>query len=654
MSVDAFERLLSPLDIGGVRVRNRTLSTAHGTGMSTGGQISERLIEYHRARAQGGIGLVILEATSVDKSPIGARARGANLRSTDDSIIPGYRRIADALHAEGARVFSMLSHSGRNTSMGVDGEPPMAPSPLPMDRSRDVPHELDAEEIAEIVQSFAAAARRCREGGLDGVELSFTHGNLVQAFLSPASNRRTDRYGGSEENRLRFAREVLEATRAAVGPDFVLGIRYSATEIIPDGYGLEEGVRWAARMVEWGKLDFVDVSAGTNASMWSRSIHYPTISSPQKPLVPFARAVKQAVSVPVFCIGKISDPHEAEGILRAGDADMVGMTRAHIAEPALVRKIMEGRMEDIRTCIHGNEGCFSRQQRVGDITCVYNPRSGREYQWQRLGPVAEAEAKSVLVVGGGPAGLEAARVAARRGHDVVLHERTDRLGGQVRLLARTPHRQDYLQIVTWLERQARKAGTLVRLDSEVTREQVLAAGADAVIIATGAADTRPAIPGAALPHVFTAREVLAGANLGKRVVIGDWDGRHMAMSVAEALAGRGHTVEIVTAAFYVGIDADLLTWRPAFDRLLSLGVRMSPLEEMVAIEEEGAIVQRTNGARRRIEADSVVLCSKGSAENGLYQALKGSVTRLYAIGDAWAPRQIEQAIFEGARTGRAI
>ncbi|MCC7428088.1 MAG: FAD-dependent oxidoreductase [Alphaproteobacteria bacterium] len=651
MSTPGFEHLLSPLRIGNVTVRNRALSTAHGTGMSVGGQISDRLIEYHRARARGGIGLVIMEATSVDQSPIGAKAKGANLRSSD-AIIPGYRRIADALHAEGAKVFTMLSHSGRNTSMGADGEPPVAPSPIPMDRTRDIPHELTIEEIGGIVRAFAAAALRAREGGLDGVELSFTHGNLVQAFLSPASNKRQDAYGGSEEKRLRFAREVLEAVRAAVGPDFVVGIRYSATEIIPDGYGIEEGARYAALMAGWGRLDFIDVSAGTNASMWSRSIHYPTIASPQRPLVPYARAVKKLVDIPVFCIGKIADPREAEAILRAGDADMVGMTRAHISEPAIIRKIMEGRVEDIRTCIHGNEACFSRQQRVGDITCVYNPRTGREYQWEKLAPTETP--KSVLIVGGGPAGLEAARVAAKRGHDVVLHERSGQLGGQVRLLARTPYRQDYMQIVTWLERQARKAGTLVRLNSEMTAEKVLAAAPDVVILATGAADARPEVPGAEGPSVFTGREVLAGANLGKRVVLGDWDGRHMGMSVAEALATRGHEVEIVTSAFYVGMDADLLTWRPAYDRLLSLGVRMSPLEEIVEIGGPGVTVQKTNGSRRVIEADSVVLCSKGRAEASLYHALKGAVKDLHAVGDCWAPRQLEQAIFEGSRAARQI
>jgi 2,4-dienoyl-CoA reductase-like NADH-dependent reductase (Old Yellow Enzyme family)/thioredoxin reductase len=652
MSDTPFRHLLSPLTVGGIEIRNRAFSSAHGTGFAQGGAITDRHIEYHRARARGGIGLIVLEATSIDDSPIGIGGGGANLRNTSDAVLPDYRRIAAAVHAEGTKLFCMLSHSGRNTTMGRDGQPPVAPSPIPMDRTRDIPHELEPDEIAAIVRNFAAAARRCREGGLDGVELSFTHGNLVQEFLSPSSNKRTDAYGGSEQNRLRLAREVVEACRAAVGPGFVLGIRYSADELVEDGYHLDDGIRYAQLLVGWGRLDFVDVSAGTNSSMWSRSIHYPTIASGPRPLVPLAKAMRAALDVPVFCIGKIADPAEADAIVAAGEADMVGMTRAHIAEPAIIRKLLEGRGEDIRLCFHGNEACFSRQQRVGDISCVYNPRTGREHEWERLTPTDKP--KSVLVVGGGPAGLEAARVAARRGHDVVLHERSDALGGQVRLLARTPYRQDYLQIVRWLERQARKAGTLVRLNSELTADSVLALAPDVVIVATGAADARPDVPGADLPGVFTAREVLAGANLGRRVVIGDWDGRHMAMSVAEALAQRGHDIEIVTSAFYVGQDADLLTWRPAYARLQGHGVRMTALEDIVELRPGAVVTRRVDQGTRTIEADSIVLCSKGRSERSLYRALKGRVAELHAVGDCWSPRQIEQAVYEGARAARQI
>lgn len=650
MSNTEFTHLLSPLTIGNLVIRNRSLSTAHVPNFTENNKIGSRLIEYHRARAEGGIGLIIYGTVSVDGTPIGVAASGG-LTSTDEAI-EQYRELTSAVHEEGAKMFCLLSHSGSVNSMGYNGEPPRAPSPIPMDRARDIPHELEVDEIAAIVRSFGTAAARCKAGGFDGVELSFTHGNLVQQFVSPLTNKRTDEYGGTEEKRLRFAREVLQEVRAAVGDDYILGIRFSATEIVPGGYDLGDGVRYAKLMTEWGKLDFLDVSAGTNNSMKSRSMHYPTISMPAQPLVGYARAIKHAVTIPVFCIGKIADPHEAESILAKGDADMVGMTRAHIAEPAIIRKLMEGREEDIRTCIHGNEGCFARQQRVGDITCVYNPRTGRESKWARLVPTENY--RSVMVIGGGPAGLEAARVAAKRGHDVVLCERSNRLGGQVRTLCKTPFRQDYAQIVDWLERQARKSGVLMRLEQEMDADAILKANPDVVIIATGANDTRPDIPGADLPHVATAREFINGRKLGKRVVVGDWDGRHMGMSVAETLAQRGHDVEVVTAAFYVGNDADLMTWRASYDRLLELNVKMTPLHELIAVEEDGVLVRRSDGDIRKIACDGVVLCTKGTAERSLYKALRGKIEHLHAIGDCWAPRQIEQAIYEGSRIAREI
>jgi 2,4-dienoyl-CoA reductase-like NADH-dependent reductase (Old Yellow Enzyme family) len=648
-----FDVLLSPLKVGGITLRNRVVFGPHGTGFGTDGNVPERLVAYQRERARGGVGLVILEATAIDESPIGVTGGLFHMRNIDDRVLPSYRRVADVVHAEGARIFCLLSHSGRVNTMGANGAPPKAPSPLPMDRTRDIPHELEIDEIAAIVQQFAAAARRCREGGLDGVSLSFAHGNLVQEFLSPESNHRTDEYGGSEENRLRMAREVLQACREAVGPDFILGIRFSADELVADGYHLEDGVRYAKLFQEWGKLDFIDVSAGTNASMWSRSKHYPTIAEPYAPLVHMARAIRQVVPVPVFVVGKIGDAHEAARIVNEGSADAVVMVRAQIAEPELVAKIKQGAFDDIRECIYCNEGCFGRQQRFIDITCIYNQRSGREIWWE---PLARTDApKRVVVVGAGPAGLEAARVAAKRGHSVVLYEKGDVTGGQVRLAAETPHRAGYARMVDWIDRQARKHGAEIRLGSTVSADDVLAAKPDVVIVATGSSDQRPPIPGADLPNVASGREVLAGdVGVGKRVVIGDWDGRYQGTSIAEKLALAGHEVHLVSSAFFIGQDVDLLTWRPLYERLLDLGVRMYPLEEVVEATAEGARVKTMNHKVRLIAADTVVLCSRGIAERGLYHDLKGRVPALHAIGDSWAPRQIEQAIYEGAKVAREL
>lgn len=645
-------QLFEPLRIGRTTVRNRVFSSAHGTGFARNGLINERHIAYHLERARGGIGLIVLEATSIDGSAMGLSMGRTSLRNSADDVIEPYQELAAALHAEDTKVFCLLSHAGRNTVMGPDGGPPLAPSPKPMDRTRDVPHALEVWELEQIAANFAAAALRCRQGGLDGVELSFTHGNLVQDFMSPATNLRTDEYGGDEEGRLRLAREVLQACRAAVGDDFTFGIRFTADELIPGGYTIEDAMRWAPMLVSWGKLDFIDVSAGTNASMWSRTRHYPTISIPDQPLVGLASRIREVVDIPVFCVAKIHDPIEAGRIVAEGHADMVAMTRAHIAEPEFVNKAREGRLDEIRSCIYCNESCFARQQRVGDITCVYNPRSGREAMWPPIRQTTQP--RRVVVVGGGPAGLEAARTAAKAGHKVTLLEAGEALGGQLRYIPRTPTRQPYGKILSWYEDQLSRLDLDIRLGTEADADGVIALQPDMVVVATGAAPALPGIPIAASANVLTAQEVLDGAEVKGKVLLGDWDGRHMGMSVAEYLAARGTPVELASSTFFIGMDVDLLTWHASYERLLDLGVVMSPLEEMIAIDGDVARLRGVNGGIREAAADTFVLCTRGEARAGLYRALRGRVPRLEIAGDCWAPRQLEQAIFEGARAGRTI
>lgn len=653
VAAERYAHALSPLTIGRTIVRNRIFSSAHGTGFGVNGLLTERHVAYHRARAEGGIGLIIIEATAIDASPLSvAGDRGSSLRNADDGVIAGYRRLADMVHQAGAKLFCMLSHSGRNAVMGADGRSPVAPSPVPMDRTRDIPHELEREEISEIVRSFASAARRCREGGLDGVELSFTHGNLVQQFLSRSSNQRSDDYGGSEENRLRLAREVLTACRAAVGDDFTLGIRFAADELVADGYHIEDGCRYAPMMVEWGRLDFIDVSAGTNSDMASRSVHYPTISAEPGSLVHFAERIRGVVSVPVFCIGKISTLDQAEKIIAAGRADMVGMTRAHIAEPAIVNLTRQGRASEIRPCIYCNESCFGRSQRSLPITCIYNPRAGRELLWPDLPAIAAP--RRVIVVGGGPAGMEAARMAAAIGHHVELHEATGRLGGQINELALAPHRAPYARIIDWMADRLADGGVGIHLGSRLSAQQIVDHRADAVIVATGAVEARPAVPGAGQAHVVSAREVLRGAPLNRDVLIVDLDGRFMGITVAEHVAARGHAVTLATPAFFVGMDAELLTWRPSYVRLLQAGVCMLPLQRLVSIGNDHATLRRLDDTTHEVAAQSVVFCTRGVSERSLYRALAGRVPMLRVIGDAWSPRQIEQAVFEGATAAREI
>lgn len=679
MTADRFPHLLSPLTIGRVTVRNRAFSSAHGTGFAVNGLLSERHIEYHRARARGGIGLIVIEATAIDDAPISAGVSAANLHNTSDAVLPLYRRIADAVHAEGAKIFCLLSHSGRNTVMGPQGQPPMAPSAIPMDRTRDIPHELEREEIAAIVAAFAAAARRCRDGGLDGVELSFTHGNLVQQFLSPASNKRSDDYGGSADNRLRLAREVLQAVRAAIGPDFTFGIRYSAAELIADGYRLEDGVRFAQRMVDWGALDYVDVSAGTNSSMWSRSIHYPTISSPPRPLVHLAKAVRDAVKVPVFCIGKLADPAEAEAIVAAGEADMVGMTRAHIAEPHIVRLLTEGREAEIRPCV-GATYCLDRIYEGNDALCVHNPATGREAMMPHRVAPTEGKPRKVVVVGAGPGGLEAARVAAARGHRVALFEAAAQPGGQILLACRLARRKELIGIVDWRMQRLEAAGVRPRFSVYAGEADVLAEAPDVVILATGGVPNT-AVLAAGNDLVVSTWDILSGTVApAARVLVFDDNGGHQAMQTAELLAEAGSTVEIVSPERYFAPEMGGMNhtlYAAAFHRR---GVRITINARLLSVRREGnalwAEVGSDHGPERFFRVVDQVVVEHGTLPpTELYDVLRplsrnlGEVDhaallagrrqevvrnpagqfQLFRIGDAVASRNIHAAIYDALR-----
>ncbi len=651
-----FRHLFTPIRVGSVTLRNRIYSSGHAEAMAEGGRPTARLRRYHEAKAEGGCALTIFGgSTSVHPSSPAAAWR--QIANHDDSIIPSYREMADAMHRHGCLVFTQLTHLGRRAQSDTEGwHVLLAPSPVPERVHREVPHELEPEQIAMLVRAFGDAARRCREARLDGIELSMAHNHLIDQFWSPLFNQRTDEYGGGLENRLRFALEVLTEVRRQVGRGFVVGARISGDEFTHGGLTADDMAQIARRLAASGLLDFLSIIGGSAHTYPLQAAAVPNMSFPKAVYAHLAGAIKGAVpGMPILHASRIVEPIHAERVLADGQVDVVGMTRALIADPELPRKAREGRLDDIRTCVGANEGCIDRIYQGKPVTCVQNPVASRE---DELGEIHRAAiAKKVVVVGGGVAGLEAARVTALRGHRVVLFERESEVGGQVLVAARAPDRAEYAGIVRFLKHQVNKRGVEVRLKVEATVEHVLAERPDAVIIATGSHPFLPLIAGVDGKHVVTDHDVLLErAVVGEDVVVVDDVHTQQALSVAEFLLNRGRRVTVISPLFYPGQDTGITSIVPLYARLFTKGVTLTPHTELRAIEGSSVVVANVySGAERRLDGiDTVVLAMGSRATDALYRALKGRVRELHAVGDCVAPRGVHHAILEGTRAARAI
>jgi mycofactocin system FadH/OYE family oxidoreductase 2 len=651
-----FRHLFTPLQVGGLVLKNRIFSTGHAEAMAEDGKPGPRLRAYHEAKARGGTALTIIGgSTSVHpSSPASAWNMIAN---HNDAVILGYRSLAEAVHRHGCRVMSQLTHMGRRSQSDVESwHVLLAPSQIPEKVHREVPHEIESEQIAMLVRAFGDATRRCREGGLDGVELSFAHNHLVDQFWSPLFNRRTDEYGGSLENRMRFGFEVLREIRRQVGRDWVVGARISGDEMTAGGLTGGDMAEIARRLAASGLVDFLSIIDGAAHTLPLQALAVPNMASPHGVFVPLAAAIKAAVpGMPVFHAGRIVDPVHADQILAAGSIDLVGMTRALIADPDLPRKAIEGRLDDVRLCVGANEGCIDRIYQGKPVTCIQNPETGRETELAE--PVPAAMRRRVVVVGAGPAGLEAARVAALRGHHVILLEREAEVGGQVLIAARAPARAEYAGILRFLARQVDKLGVDCRLRVEASVDTVLAESPDVVIIATGSSPHVPDLRGLDGKHVVTDRDVLLDrAEVGERVVVVDDVHTQQGLSTAEHLLDRGRRVEVISRLFYAGQDVGVTSIAPLYARLFAKGVTLTPHTDLVAVEGSAVVVANVyTRAERRIEGVDTVVLSMGSRSiDALYRALKGQVAALHAIGDCVAPRGIHQAILEGTRVARLV
>lgn len=652
----AFPHLFSPLTIRGHTIRNRIFSTGHDTKMPENYGVSDALIAYHLARARGGAGLIVTQVAGVHRT---AMYTTYMLMATSDACIPGYRKLAEALHAEGTIVYGQLFHPGREIMESQDGALPVAyaPSAVPNERFHVMPRPMSKRLIREIVQGYAEAARRLTGAGLDGVEIVGSHGYLPSQFLNPRVNLRQDRYGGSERNRLRFLEEVLDAVRAAVGPDKAVGLRLSGDEA--DSEGLTEGDSLAAVVALESRLDYVNVIAGTSASLGGAVHIAPPMMVPSAYVAPFAAQVKARVKIPVFVAGRINQPQTAEQVLAGGQADMCGMTRALIADPEMPNKAREGRPDDIRACIACNQACIGHFHLGHVISCIQHPETGRELQYpEREGRREPAPAKRrILVAGGGPAGMKAAAVAAERGHAVTLYEAGPRLGGQALLAQLLPGRAEFGGLVTNLERELERAGVKVVKNTPVDRALVEREKPDALVIATGGKPRWPLVEGAETGHLVDVWQVLKGeANVGASVIVADWRCDWIGMGIAEKLARDGCHVRLAVAGLVPGQSIPLYVRDHWAGTLHKLGVEVIPYARLYGVDGETAYFQHIASGEPLIfeGVDTLVLAQGQEQVDTLADELAGLELELHQIGDCLAPRSAEEAVLEGLRAGMAL
>jgi 2,4-dienoyl-CoA reductase-like NADH-dependent reductase (Old Yellow Enzyme family) len=648
-----FPRLFAPLELRGCRLKNRIFSTGHMTTLVAGGLPSEDLVAYHAARAAGGAGLVIVEVAAVHPTAIFTTH---TIDATTDACIPGYRAIAEAVHAHGCRIFGQLFHPGREIIESVDGSTPVsyAPSAVPNERFHVMPRAMPRRLIAEVVAGYGAAAARLAAAGLDGVEIVASHGYLPAQFLNPRVNRREDEYGGNEAGRLRFLREAIATARAAIGPERVVGLRISGDELDHDGLGADEVLAACLALDGDGALDYFNIIAGSSASL-AGSVHIvpPMLVEPAY-VAPYAAAIRDRVCRPVFVAGRINQPQIAERVLASGQADLCGMTRAMICDPEMPGKAAAGRLDDIRACIACNQACIGHMLAGYPISCIQHPETGRERRFGRRRPAAAR--RRVLVVGGGPAGMKAAAVAAERGHEVTLYEAAPRLGGQALLAQLLPGRAEFGGIVGNLEREMQLAGVRVVRNRAVDADLVRAEAPDAVVLATGARPRRPPLEGGEA-HIVDAWQVLREeVNVGASVVVADWRCDWIGLGLAEKLARAGCRVRLCVNGYMPGQTIQQYVRDNWVGILHRLGVEIVPYVRLFGADGDTVYLQHTTSGEPVLceGVDTLVLAQGHDSVDDLATELAGWPGELHQIGDCLAPRTAEEAVLEGLKVGDAL
>jgi 2,4-dienoyl-CoA reductase-like NADH-dependent reductase (Old Yellow Enzyme family) len=671
----AKDPLLQPYRLKHLTLRNRILSTAHEPAYSEDGLPKQRYRLYHAEKAKGGIALTMTAGSAV-VSRDSPEAFG-NLHAYKDEIVPWLQELSEACHEHGAAVMMQITHLGRRTNWNKgDWLPVLAPSPLREPAHRAFPKAAEDWDLDRIVADYADAAERLKAGGLDGIELE-AYGHLLDQFWSPATNKREDALGGALDNRLRFTFRVLEAIRARVGPDFIVGIRMVADEDWDQGLSRAEGVEIARRLVAGGQIDFLNLIRGHIETDAALSKVIPIQGMPSAPHLDFCGEVRVETRFPVFHAARIADVATARHAVAEGKLDMVGMTRAHLADPHIVNKIAAGREQEIRPCV-GATYCLDRIYEGHEALCIHNPATGREATMPHVLRPAAAK-KRAVVVGAGPAGLEAARVLSGRGHAVTLFEAADQPGGQLRLAARVPRRRELIGIVDWRLARCQDAGVVLRFNSYVGAEEVLAENPEVVVVATGGLPNTEILSGAGL--AASSWDILSGdVAVGESVLLYDDNAAHPGLAAAEMIAESGAALEIVTPERFFAADVGGLNhqaYARCFDRH---GTRITISKRVLSAARAGNRLTVTLGSDysdrlETREVDQLVVEHGTLPLDELYFELKpmsinlGAVDyeamiagrpqeavknpegafRLYRIGDAVASRNVHAAIYDALR-----
>lgn len=646
-----FRNLFAPIKIGSLTIPNRIFMSGAGLRIyPEDGEPTEGSIHFYQARAKGGAGLIVVPFFCISTTTAKMPTVWESSKPT-----PAFKKLVDAVHQHGTKIFLQLRDPGNYVpGRAMGGGAAWGPSPILRPAFftpglQEIAHEMEAEDIEDAVKSYARAAFVAKEAGFDGVEIAAITGLLLAQFMSPGYNIRTDEYGGSLENRLRFILEILSAVREAVGPDFVLGARFTADDFIDNmwwtknrGLTLDDGKEIARRLEASGKLNYLFPCPGGYGPSHTPPMYYP--------LGCFAylgAALKEIVSLPVFTISRVNDPVIAERIISDNQADMVGILRGLIADPELPNKAREGRLDEIRRCIGCNEGCVGNYYPRLPLLCTVNPEAGREKELA----IRPAKArKRIMVIGAGAAGLEAARVAALRGHEVSIYEKENTPAHELSVAAKVPGRQDFEEVIRYYAYQMKLQGVDVHLGVTVTPEMVIQQNPDAVIVATGADPFIPDVDGAKTGQVMEMRQVLREeVNPGENVVVVDYQNHLYGLEAADFLAERGKKVELVTESLYAGGMVDYHTIWVAYTRVLDKGVVVTPLTRIREVRGRTVVVYNvlTNGERLIDGVDSVIFCTDARANDRLYRDLKGKVKDLHLVGQALSPRRLLDSVADG-------